>query len=73
MTLHPIAQTDAAHGSAVKERAGGCSQSLLFTIAFQAPEFYRELGYREFGRTDADPPAYARVFMKKDLGATRER
>ncbi len=47
----------------------GCSQAVLFTIAFQAPDFYRRLGYKEFGRTDSDTPDYARVFMKKDLRA----
>jgi GNAT superfamily N-acetyltransferase len=49
----------------------GCTQAVLFTIAFQAPEFYRRLGYREFGRTDAGPPDHARVFMKKYLEAKR--
>jgi GNAT superfamily N-acetyltransferase len=50
----------------------GCRQSVLYTIAFQAPEFYRRLGYREFGRTDSDPPEYARIYMKKDLGVKHE-
>lgn len=45
----------------------GCSQSVLYTIAFQAPAFYERLGYTEFGRTDADVPDQARVFMKKCL------
>jgi GNAT superfamily N-acetyltransferase len=49
----------------------GCSQAVLFTIAFQAPDFYRRLGYREFGRTDSDNPDHARVFMKKDLETKR--
>ena len=45
----------------------GCTQAVLFTIVFQAPDFYRRLGYEEFGRTDSSPPAHARVFMKKAL------
>jgi len=49
----------------------GCSQSVLFTIAFQAPDFYRQLGYEEFGRTDSGTPDFARVFMKKTLKAKR--
>jgi GNAT superfamily N-acetyltransferase len=47
----------------------GCTQAVLFTIAFQAPDFYRRLGYDEFGRTDSNTPDYARVFMKKNLKA----
>lgn len=50
----------------------GCSQAVLFTIVFQAPDFYRRLGYEEFGRTDSENPEHARVFMKKDLQAKTE-
>lgn len=46
----------------------GCSQAFLFTIAFQAPEFYRRLGYEEFGRIVSGPPDQARVFFRKKLG-----
>lgn len=47
--------------------ARGCSQAVLFTIAFQAPEFYRKLGYEEFGRVASGPPEQARVFMTRKL------
>jgi len=44
-----------------------CRQAVLFTIAFQAPEFYRRLGYAEFGRIASGPAEQARVFMTKTL------
>jgi GNAT superfamily N-acetyltransferase len=47
--------------------ARGCGQAVLFTIAFQAPEFYRKLGYAEFGRIASGPAEQARVFMTKTL------
>jgi GNAT superfamily N-acetyltransferase len=45
----------------------GRTQAVLFTIAFQAPEFYRRLGYAEFGRVSSGQPEQARVFMTKAL------
>ena len=47
--------------------ARGCSQAFLFTIAFQAPEFYKRLGYEEFGRIVSGPPDQARIFFRKKL------
>jgi len=46
----------------------GCNQAFLFTIAFQAPEFYRRLGYEEFARIVSGPPDQARIFFRKRLG-----
>jgi ribosomal protein S18 acetylase RimI-like enzyme len=39
----------------------------LDTFSFQAPEFYRRLGYREFGRIDDYPENEARLFFAKRL------
>ncbi len=51
------------------ERRGaalGCHSAWLDTFSFQAPEFYRKLGYREFARLDY-PPDHQRIFLKKRL------
>jgi GNAT superfamily N-acetyltransferase len=51
------------------ERRGlrlGCHSVWLDTFSFQAPEFYRKLGYREFARLDY-PPDHQRIFFKKPL------
>lgn len=45
----------------------GCCGAVLYTINFQAPEFYERHGWREFGRIPCDPPGTSRVFMTKDL------
>lgn len=44
-----------------------CSHAYLSTFAFQAPGFYKHLGYTEFGRLDDFPPTHSRLFLKKDL------
>jgi GNAT superfamily N-acetyltransferase len=44
----------------------GCHSAWLDTFSFQAPEFYRKLGYREFARLDY-PPNHQRIFLKKEL------
>ncbi|HEV2336435.1 MAG TPA: GNAT family N-acetyltransferase [Stellaceae bacterium] len=46
----------------------GCHSAWLDTFSFQAPEFYRKLGYREFARLDY-PPDHQRIFFKKPLSA----
>ena len=48
-------------------RRRGCRTAMLFTISFQAPEFYRRLGWRVFGEIQCDPPGTSRVFLTKDL------
>ncbi|MDA0351264.1 MAG: GNAT family N-acetyltransferase [Chloroflexi bacterium] len=45
----------------------GCSTALLYTIVFQAPEFYARLGYTEVGRVECAPPGHTRVVMSKLL------
>jgi len=49
-------------------RRRGCRSAVLFTISFQAPDFYRRHGWRVFGDIPCDPPGTSRVFMTKDLG-----
>src|SRR5260221_1806662 len=44
----------------------GCHSAWLDTFSFQAPDFYRRLGYREFARLDY-PPDHQRLFLKKRL------
>ncbi|MEY9860023.1 GNAT superfamily N-acetyltransferase [Catenulispora sp. GAS73] len=49
-------------------RARGCRAAVLYTISFQAPEFYRKQGWTVFGEVPCDPPGTSRVFMAKELG-----
>ncbi|WP_342360504.1 GNAT family N-acetyltransferase [Terrarubrum flagellatum] len=44
----------------------GCRAATLYTINFQAPEFYKRHGYRAFGEVAGDP-GVTRIFMKKNL------
>ena len=46
-------------------RRRGCRAGVLYTISFQAPEFYRKLGWRVFGEIPCDPPGTSRVFLTK--------
>jgi GNAT superfamily N-acetyltransferase len=48
-------------------RRRGCRSAVLFTISFQAPDFYRRHGWRVFGEVECDPPGTSRVFMTKVL------
>ena len=45
----------------------GCTQIVLTTFSFQAPAFYRKLGYREFGKLDNFPAGQKRIWMTKAL------
>lgn len=47
--------------------ARGCHGAWVDTYEFQAPTFYEQLGYREFGRLDEFPPSSARLFFWKPL------
>jgi GNAT superfamily N-acetyltransferase len=51
-------------------RERGCRSAVLYTITFQAPEFYRRHGWHVFGEVPCDPPGTSRVFMTKDLRPT---
>ncbi len=48
-------------------RSRGMDGIWLDTFSFQAPDFYRRLGYREFGRIDDYPENAARQFFLKRL------
>lgn len=48
-------------------RRRGCRSAVLYTITFQAPEFYARNGWRKFGEVPCDPPGTSRIFMTKDL------
>jgi len=48
-------------------RRRGCKSAVLYTISFQAPEFYKKHGWRAFGEIPCDPPGTHRVFMTKPL------
>lgn len=47
-------------------RRRGCVAAVLYTISFQAPEFYERNGWQRFGEVPASPGA-SRVFMTKSL------
>ncbi len=48
-------------------RRRGCRAAVLYTISFQAPEFYARHGWRVFGEIPCEPPGTRRVFMTKTL------
>lgn len=45
----------------------GCQGAYLSTFDFQAPGFYRKLGYRGFGRLKDFPKGWSRRWMSKRL------
>ena len=55
-------------GAEAAARAQGCRAAYLDTFTFQAPKFYEQLGYREFGRLNDFPPGHARIWFSKALG-----
>jgi GNAT superfamily N-acetyltransferase len=48
-------------------REKNCVGIWLDTFDFQAPEFYRSLGYSEFGQIDNYPPGHRRFYFLKRL------
>jgi GNAT superfamily N-acetyltransferase len=48
-------------------RERGCVNAYLDSFSFQAPEFYRGLGYVEFGRLPGFPSGHDRFFLTKRL------
>jgi ribosomal protein S18 acetylase RimI-like enzyme len=48
-------------------RARGCGQVLLDTHDFQAPEFYKKLGYSVFGTFEGIGGRYNRYYFSKQL------
>ena len=59
-------------GAAIREaERRGCVQMLIGTHSFQAPEFYRKLGFEEVARLDQYPRAHAQLFFRKYLRPSR--
>ena len=48
-------------------RRRGCRAAVLYTISFQAPDFYKRHGWQAFGEIACDPPGASRIFMTKAL------
>jgi GNAT superfamily N-acetyltransferase len=48
-------------------RKNGCIRMRLATITFQAPEFYKKLGYIEVCRVPDLPPGHSLIWMSKIL------
>jgi GNAT superfamily N-acetyltransferase len=51
----------------VEAKARGCSLVVLNSYSFQAPDFYRQLGYEEVGHVKDCPPGGTNYYFKKDL------
>jgi len=45
----------------------GCHVAMLATHGFQAPDFYKRLGYEEIGVLDGYPVGHKKYFLKKAL------
>jgi GNAT superfamily N-acetyltransferase len=48
-------------------RARGCRLATLETHSFQAPDFYRKLGWEVFGVLDDYPAGHRKYYLKKSL------
>ncbi|UTH74819.1 GNAT family N-acetyltransferase [Chromobacterium sp. IIBBL 290-4] len=48
-------------------RRRGCRHAVLYTISFQAPDFYQKHGWQAFGEIPCDPPGTSRIFLRKAL------
>jgi GNAT superfamily N-acetyltransferase len=46
-------------------RRRGCIAGFVYTLNFQAPEFYQHLGWEPFGEIACAPEGINRVFLKK--------
>lgn len=55
------------HMAETEGKRRGCKAAVLYTISFQAPDFYRRHGWRVFGEIACDPPGTSRIFMTKNL------
>ena len=50
----------------------GCKHVFLNTFSFQAPDFYKSLGYEVFAELKDFPEGHSRYFMKKRLAKVSE-
>ncbi len=48
-------------------RARGCTQMIVSSHTFQAPDFYRRHGYVEYARTEDSPRGHADLHFVKNL------
>lgn len=48
-------------------RRRGCTAAFVYTVTFQAPEFYEKHGYRRFGEIACPPDGATRIFLTKAL------
>ena len=49
--------------------ARGCTQVVLSTHSFQAPDLYQRLGYRIYGEVDGYPAGHRHIHLVKSLVA----
>jgi GNAT superfamily N-acetyltransferase len=55
----------AAVEAAARER--DCHTAILDTHSFQAPDFYKKLGYQEYLVLDGYPAGHSKIFLRKHL------
>jgi GNAT superfamily N-acetyltransferase len=55
--------------AAIEQEAvtNNCTSVYLDTFSFQAPEFYKKLGYEVFGELNDFPAGHSRIFLRKSL------
>ncbi len=77
MFIELLAVPEQARGQGLGSRLMGMAEDLarekncigiwLDTFDFQAPEFYRRLGFSEFGQVNDYPPGHRRFYFQKRL------
>jgi len=69
----PAALRRGGLGSRIMEQAEaearrrGCTSAFVYTVTFQAPDFYEKHGYRRFGEIACPPDGATRIFLSKSL------
>lgn len=77
MFIELLAVPEQARGQGLGSRLMAMAETLAYekncvgiwldTFDFQAPEFYRSLGFSEFGQVNDYPPGHRRYFFQKRL------